>query len=65
MASRSIFPTAGKLLRGLEYLLHTCYTGGIVTVHVPGPENIMADIVLRPAKALSLFAPTQSILSDD
>ena len=65
MASRSIFPTAGRLLRGLAYLLYTGHTGGIVTVHVPGPENIMADIASRPAKALSLFAPTQSFLSDE
>ena len=64
MASRSIFPTAGRLLRGLAYLLYTCRTGGIFTVHVPGPDNVMADIASRPAKALSLFAPTQSHLSD-
>ena len=65
MASRSMFPTAGRLLRGLAYMLHSCHSGGLITIHVPGVENVMADIASRPAKARAMFAPAASHLSDD
>jgi len=64
MASRSMFPTAGRLLRGLAFMLHTCHTGQIITIHLPGEENVMADVASRPEKALAMFAPTQTHLSD-
>ena len=65
MASKSIFPTAGRLLRGLAYMLHSVHCGPVITTHLPGVENIMADIASRPAKALAMFAPSQSQLSDE
>ena len=65
MASRSIFPTAGRLLRGLAYLLHMGHTGQVITIHVPGEENVMADVASVPAKALAMFAPGKTHLSDD
>ena len=64
VASRLLYPTAGRLLRGLAYMLHTCHTGQIITIHVPGEENVMADVASRPAKALAMFAPTKTYLSD-
>jgi hypothetical protein len=64
MASRSMYPTAGRLLRGLAFMLHTCHTGQIITIHVPGEENVMADVASRPEKALAMFAPTKTNLSD-
>ena len=63
MASRSMYPKAGRLLRGLAYMLHTSHTGQIITIHVPGDENVMADVASRPAKALAMFAPTKTHLS--
>ncbi len=65
MASKSMFPTAGRLLRGLSYMLYNKQAGGVITIHVDGVSNVMADIASRPTKALSLFAPTHSSLSDD
>ena len=64
MASKSIFPTAGRLLRGLAYMLHSRQTGGVITVHVKGEENVMADLASRPSKAMATFAPTYTHLSD-
>ena len=65
MASKSIFPTAGRLLRGLAYMLHSHHAGGVITVHVKGVDNVMADLASRPSKAMALFAPTNTCLSDD
>jgi hypothetical protein len=65
MASRSIFPTAGRLLKGLAYMLHTSHAGQVITMHVPGDKNIMADVASRPSKAVELFAPHVSELTDE
>ena len=55
MASKSTPPTAGRLLRGLAFMLYCHHAGRLTTVHVPGKDNIMANIVLRPSKANVLF----------
>lgn len=64
MASKSIFPTAGRLLRGLAYMLHNVHAGGVITVHVKGTDNIMADLASRPTKAMATFAPAHTSLTD-
>ena len=64
MASKSISPTAGPLLRGLAFLLHSHHSGRLTTVHVPGKDNIMADIASRPSQALALFCCHTPTLSD-
>ena len=64
MASKSVSPTAGRLLRGLAFMLHSYHAGRITTVHVPGQENIMADIASRPSKAHALFRCDTPTLSD-
>ena len=64
MASKSIFPTAGRLLRGLAYMLHSRQAGGVITIHVKGVDNVMADLASRPSKAMAQFAPTNTHLSD-
>ena len=63
MASKSKSPTAGRLLRGLAFMLYCYQAGRLTTVHVPGEENVMADIAPRPSKAKQLFCST-SDLSD-
>ena len=63
MASKSKSPTAGRLLRGLAFMLYCAQAGRLTTVHVPGVENVMADIASRPSKAQQLFQST-SALSD-
>jgi hypothetical protein len=63
MASKSKSPTAGRLLRGLAFMLYCAHAGRLTTVHVPGVENVMADIASRPTKAQQLFRST-SALSD-
>ena len=55
MASKSKSPTAGRLLRGLAFMLYTCHAGRLTTVHVPGVDNVMADIASRPSKAQTMF----------
>jgi len=45
-------------------MLHSCHAGQVITIHIPGEENVMADVASRPAKAVAMFAPTQSHLSD-
>jgi hypothetical protein len=55
MASKSRSPTAGCLLRGMLIMLFTNHAGRLTRIHVPGVENIMADIVSRPTKAQNLF----------
>jgi hypothetical protein len=64
MASKYIFPTAGRLLRGLAYMLHSCQAGEVITVHVKGVDNVMADLASQPSKAMAKFAPTNTHLSD-
>ncbi len=63
MASKSKSPTAGRLLQGLAFMLYCSQAGRLTTVHVPGEENVMADIASRPSKAKQLFCST-SVLSD-
>jgi len=55
MASKSKGPTAGRLLRGLAVMLHSNRAGRLTTVHVPGVDNVMADVASRPAKAQKMF----------
>jgi hypothetical protein len=55
MASRVKTPTAQWLLQGLAFMLHCSHAGRLTTVHVPGTDNVMADIASRPAKAQKLF----------
>ena len=55
MASKSTSPAARRLLRGLAFMLYCHHAGRLTTVHVPGKDNIMANIVLRPSKANVLF----------
>ena len=63
-ASKSRSPTAGRLLRGLAYMLYCHHAGRLTTVHVPGKDNTMADIASRPSKAHALFKSEQPLLSD-
>jgi hypothetical protein len=63
MASRAKTPTAERLLRGLAFMLRCSHAGRLMTVHVPGMDNVMADIASRPAKAQRLFH-SPSPLSD-
>jgi hypothetical protein len=64
MASKSLSPTAGRLLRGLAFMLHGYHAGRLTTVHVPGQDNIMADIASRPSKAHAMFRCETPTLSD-
>jgi hypothetical protein len=63
-ASKSRSPTAGRLLRGLAFMLYYHHAGRLTTIHVPGKDNIMADIASRPSKAHALFNSEQPVLSD-
>ena len=65
MASKAKTPTAGWLLRGLAVMLHHWHAGRLTTVHVPGPDNIMADIASRPAKAQKLFLSPTALSDTD
>jgi hypothetical protein len=64
MVSKSKSPTAGRLLRGLAFMLYCHHPGRLTTVHVPGKDNIMADIASRPSKAHALFRAEHLVLSD-
>ncbi len=55
MASKSRSPIAGRLLRCLSIMLFANHAGWLTTIHVPGVENIMADIASRPTKVQNLF----------
>jgi hypothetical protein len=55
MASKAKGPTAGRLLRGLAVMLHCNKTGRLMTVHLPGVNNVMADVASHPAKAQRMF----------
>ena len=63
MALKSKSPTAGRLLRGLAFMLYCAQVGHLTTVHVPGVENVMANISSHPSKAQQLIKST-SALSD-
>jgi hypothetical protein len=65
MASKSKSAVSGRLLRGLSYMLFWHHAGRLTTVHVEGPENVMADIASRPAKAQALFSGSAPTLSDN
>jgi hypothetical protein len=65
MASKSKSPTAGCLLRGLAFMLYCTQAGRLTTVHVPGIENVMADIASPPSKAQQLFHSTSAISDID
>ena len=65
MASKSQSPVSGRLLRGLSYMLFWHHAGRLTTVHVNGPENVMADIASRPTKARALFSGSETTLSDE
>jgi hypothetical protein len=64
MASKSTSPTAGRLLQGLAFMLYCHHAGRLTTVHVPGNNNIMANIASRPSKATALFRAEHPVLSD-
>jgi hypothetical protein len=64
MASKSTTPMAGRLLRGLAFMLYCHRAGCLTTIYVPGPEKVMADIASRPSKALTYFRATTPVLSD-
>jgi hypothetical protein len=51
MASKAKSPTAGRLLRGLAFMLYCTRAGQLTTVHVPGIKNVMANIASCPSKA--------------
>jgi hypothetical protein len=55
MASKAKGPTAGCLLRGLAVMLHCNKAGRLTTLHVPGVDNVMANVASRPAKAQKMF----------
>jgi hypothetical protein len=61
MASKSKSPTAGRLLRDLAFMLYCCHAGRLTTVHMPGVENVMADIASRPYKAQTLFCASSQL----
>ncbi len=65
MASKATSPTYGRLLRGLAVMLYHAHAGHLTTVHVPGIENVMADIASRPSKAQKLFHSTHALTDLD
>jgi hypothetical protein len=64
MVSKSSTPMARQLLRGLAFMLYCHRDGCLITIYVPGPQNIMADIASRALKALTFFHATTPVLSD-
>ncbi len=61
MASKAKGPMAGRLLRGLVVMLHCNKAGQLTTVHVPGVDNVMADVASCPAKAQKMSCATTSL----
>jgi hypothetical protein len=55
MAAKSASPIAGCLLWGLANMLYCYQAGRLITVYVPGMDNIMANIASCPSKAQALF----------
>ncbi len=64
MASKSSTSMAGQLLHGLAFILYCHRAGHLMTIYVPGPQNIMADIAFCPSKALTFFHATTPVISD-
>jgi hypothetical protein len=64
MVSKSKSPMAGRLLHGLAFMLYCHHAGRLTTSHIPGKDNIMADIASRPSKAHALFRAEHPVLSD-
>ncbi len=64
MASKLQSPTAGRLLRGLAFMLYCCRAGRLTTVHVRGKDNVMADIASRPSKVNAIFRSEGPVLSN-
>ncbi len=64
MASKSQLSTTGCLLHGLAYMLYCHHAGWLTTVHVPGKDNIMANIASCPSKTHALFCAEHPVLSD-
>jgi hypothetical protein len=56
---------AGRLLRGLAVMLHCNKAGRLTTVHVPGVDNVMADVASRPAKAQRMFRTVTPLSNAD
>jgi hypothetical protein len=52
-----------ELTAEVAFMLYCAQVGRLTTVHVPGVENVMADIASRPSKAQQLFR-SASALSD-
>jgi hypothetical protein len=63
MASKASTPISGRLIRGLAILLYCHKAGSLLTLHVPGDDNTMADIASRPTKAKEMFGKN-SVASD-
>ncbi len=65
MTLKSKSPTTGCLLRGLAFMLYCCHAGWLTTVHVPGVENVMADIASHPSKVQTLFCASSPLSNTD
>ncbi len=65
MASKAKSPTAGHLLHGLAFMLYFARAGRLMTVHVPGVKNVMANIVSSPSKAQKLFCSAYALTDLD
>ncbi len=55
MASKAKGSMADCLLQGLAVMLHCNKAGRLTTVHVPGMDNVMADVASCPAKVQRMF----------
>ncbi len=64
IASKSSTPMAGRLLRGLAFMLFCHRAGRLTTIYIQGPQNIMTDIASHLSKALTFFHMTTPVLSD-
>ena len=56
MASKSKSPIAGRLLRGLAFMLYCAQAGRLTTVHVPGVENVIAGHCFPPIKSPAIVS---------
>ncbi len=65
MASKAKGPTAGRLLQGLAVMLHCNKAGQLTMVHVPGVDNVMADVASHPAKAQRMFQAVTPLSNAD
>lgn len=64
MASKASTPAAGRLLRGLAIMMLGAQMGPLITTHVAGDDNIMADIASRPTKAKQYFRAQSDYITD-